>query len=205
MHLIIFILAELGHLDLAPLFRWLTDKQLPIKKSSLVTGLSQYEQELRKRLGNEWTAFYDRFLETQNAWCPLLFELDVEWEGVVDQHTVIPFYNKERIKPYGADSEPSEDHAKLYEVHIPAEFVKARDLDVTHLLQDGAIEGDQVRPAPLSAPHLGVAVLLISDISREHFMTADSTVSPSRNSHSPSNKAMTRKLRPSAPLGTRAA
>ncbi|KAK0729524.1 hypothetical protein B0H67DRAFT_638129 [Lasiosphaeris hirsuta] len=138
---ILFILLELGHLALLPLFRRLEDNDLPLREDELLTKLDK--DELEDRLGDSYSAFFDRWREAQTAWCPFVFKLGPELDEKLHPHRIIPFYAKEPIQPYGIGQEPSDDRARLYKVYIPAELVIASGLDNSLLLQDGSADAHQ--------------------------------------------------------------
>ncbi|KAK1751003.1 hypothetical protein QBC47DRAFT_83115 [Echria macrotheca] len=121
---ILYILLELDQPGLAPLFRRLQDHQLPFTREYLEQQLDR--AALQECLGPGFRSFYDDFVRAQSAWCPLVFEVGGQWDHQVHYGTVIPYHAK---RPILAEQAHSDYHARLYEVHIPKEFVDAKGLD----------------------------------------------------------------------------
>jgi len=130
---ILYALIDLGHPELLPLFRQCRDHDLPIREEVLDVLLNQ--EDLEYRFNNGYRDFLARWLYVQPAWCPFVFKLGRQLDVRIRPGYIIPFYAKKPLQPYDFGRESHDTRARLYQVHIPAELVKARGLDDSQLLR----------------------------------------------------------------------
>jgi hypothetical protein len=117
---IFYTLLDLKHPQLITLFRRIDDKRLPIDRAGLEATMDK--DKLVEELGEiDSEQFYDKFCHAQVKWCPMVFSWHMD---VVVNQEIIPFYAKTEIQPYRSGARlPDDDCARLYEIHVPEEFV----------------------------------------------------------------------------------
>jgi hypothetical protein len=119
-----FILFELGHPDLTPVFAQnrIHDTSLPLDRGTIDGKMREKISEHFGGADQARTAeFIEKFLIGQYAWCPVKLDLGIERMDVGKQ--IMPFY---RIKPLASAqrvASPSPHGSRLWVVEVPADLV----------------------------------------------------------------------------------